>query len=508
MMGKQESTVAEGNAERPVILAIDIGTSGVKILLYDRMGREVEGIRWSQAFEIRTSAGGASEIDPDRLLEVVWRGIDAMLAKAGPMVQDIAGVATCTLVGNIMGIDQQGRPLTPVFTYADTRAESEVAWLGQQFDETAVHDRTGCHFHSSYLPARFRWLGQTQPDVIRRAAHWISIGEYIERQLFGESGVSYSVASWSGLLDRKRLIWASDLLNKLPVDIARLSPLVDIDALKKGLKSEFASRWPALKNLPWVPAIGDGAAANVGSGCVSPSHVALTIGSTTAVRAVVTASIDHIPRGLWCYRVDGRRSLPGGALSEGGSLFAWIENTFRIEDGDKLAPALELLPPDGHGLTVLPFLSGERSPGWQGRARATFHGISQATTALEIMRAAMEAVAYRIALVMEKLAMLLPDNFQIVASGGAIRRSPVWQQIITDVLGRRIAVAGIQEASARGSALLALEAMGLIEEIKDIPSSIEHTCYPDDERHSIYLDALERHKGLYDILVKDNRSEV
>ena len=104
--------------------------------------------------------------------------------------------------------------------------------------------------------------------------------------------------------------------------------------------------------------------------------------------------------------------------------------------------------------------------------------------------------------------MLLPDNFQIVASGGAIRRSPVWQQIITDVLGRRIAVAGIQEASARGSALLALEAMGLIEEIKDIPSSIEHTCYPDDERHSIYLDALERHKGLYDILVKDNRSEV
>ena len=503
-MGRLKSAKGESTDGKSLILAIDIGTSAVKMLLYDSTGCEIEGIRRRKAFKVRTSAAGASEIDADGLLEVIWQGIDAMLSKAGPKVKNIVGVATCSLVGNIMGVDQSGKPQTPVFTYADTRAENEVVWLRQQLDEAAVHQRTGCHFHSSYLPARLRWLILDRPDVVRRAARWISIGEYIERQLFGESRVSYSVASWSGLLDRKQLIWDRELLNVLPLDAARLSPLVDIGDFQKGLKSEFASRWPALKNLPWFPAIGDGAAANVGSGCVSPSHIALTIGSTTAVRAVVATPVEHIPRGLWCYRVDGRRSLPGGALSEGGSIFAWMQNTLQLGKSAELETALESLTPDGHGLTVLPFLAGERSPGWRGRARATIHGISQATLPAEILRGTMEAVAYRILLVLEKLAVLLPDDFQVVASGGAILKSPVWQQIITDVLGRTIAVCSIREASARGAALLAFEALGLVEDIKDIPVSYETTRYPDEKRHAIYLSGLERHKNFYDKLVKDD----
>ncbi len=188
-----------------------------------------------------------------------------------------------------------------------------------------------------------------------------------------------------------------------------------------------------------MPAIGDGAAANIGSGCISPCQVALTMGSTTAIRAIVEQPTQHVPNGLWCYRVDRRRSLAGGALSEGGSLFAWLKNVLRLTDPAELEAELNSLPPDGHGLTVLPFLAGERSPGWQGHARATIHGISQATTALEILQAGMEAVAGRIALVFEILAALLPEDLQIVAGGGAIHNSPAWLQIITDVLGRSTA---------------------------------------------------------------------
>ena len=486
----------------PLILSIDIGTSAVKILFFDTMGRTVEGHQCRREVTLRTSRDGAAEADPDELLNIVWQGIDVVLAMGDALVPNLAGVAICTFVGNIMGVDQNARPLTPVYTYADTRAENEAARLGTEFDEREIHDRTGCHLHSSYLPARFRWLAKHLPDEFHQVDRWLSIGEYIELRLFGEPSVSYSVASWSGLLDRHQLIWDEPLLKKIPLDIERLSPLVDINSPKQGLGRKFASRWPALKNIPWLPAVGDGAAANIGSGCISPSRVALTMGSTTAIRAVVEKPISHVPSGLWCYRIDGRRSLPGGALSEGGSLFSWMKNTLQLADSAKLEAGLNSLAPDEHGLTVLPFLSGERSPGWQGHARATFHGISQATTPLEILRAGMEAVACRIALVFVKLAKLLPDDLQIMTGGGAIYNSPGWLQIITDMLGRALNVSGIREGSARGAALLAFEALGVIEDLDDIPPFVERTCCPDAERHAIYRQTIKRQQRLYEKLIK------
>jgi gluconokinase len=494
-------TVKINSAKGPFILAIDIGTSAVKILLFDQTGREVEGLNWRKAFEIRSSADGASEADPDGLLDIVCEGIDRALSRAGDRVGDIVAVACCTFASNIIGVDQKGKPLTPVFTYADTRAENEVEWLRAEFDESAVHNRTGCHFHSSYLPARFRWLSRTQSDLFRRVDRWLSIGEYMALRFFGEASASYSLASWSGLLDRHRLIWDAPLLEKLPVDIGQLAPLVDYNSPKSGLSREFAFRWPMLRNLPWFPAIGDGAAANIGSGCHSARRIAVTLGSTAAVRAAVSRTIDPIPDGLWCYRIDAQRSLPGGATSEGGNLFAWMTDALHLGHPPLLESDLAKLKPDGHGLTVLPFWAGERSPGWHVHAKATIEGLSLATSSLEILRAAMEAVAYRVALVFDKLAGLLQDDIQIVAGGGAMRNSRVWLQMVTDVLGREVDLTGIPETSARGAALLAFEALGLIEDLSNVPNFIENTCTPDSERHAIYRNALKRQVRLYKKLI-------
>jgi gluconokinase len=501
-MEKAEFITAD-RAEGPLILAIDIGTSAVRVLVFDRLGRAPANACWRKTYEIRTSKGGASEVDADGLLQIVWAGIDAVLEEAGPLEKEMVGVAACTFVGNIMGIDRKARPLTPIFTYADTRAEEQVPRLRIEFDEAAVHARTGCHFHSSYLPARFRWLEGTRPELVRRVARWVSLGEYLALKLFGQTSVSYSTASWTGLLDRHRLVWDAPLLAALPADASQLSPLADISRPQQGLLPEFAARWPSLRDLPWFPAVGDGAAANIGSGCISSSRVALTMGSTTAIRAVTKGTVEVLPEGLWCYRVDRDRSLPGGALSEGGNIFAWMKQALQLGNAAGLEHRIAGLRPDGHGLTLLPFLTGERAPGWQGQARATIHGICLATTPVEILRAGMEAVAYRIAMVLDRLGSLLPPDFQIVAGGGAVRNSSVWLQIIADVLDRKIEVSSIREPSARGAALLAFEALGFVDNLEDIPDFIGHACYPDSERHAIYRRALERHQELYEKLVKE-----
>lgn len=496
------SSVTRKQAQVPLVLAIDIGTSSVRAGLYDRLGRAVEGVEARRPHEIHTTAGGASETDPDTLLEFVWQCLDEVLEQAGTLAADIAGVGACTFVTNVLGVDEAGHAVTPLSTYADTRSAGAVDDLRAEFDEKVVHDRTGCHFHPSYWSTRFRWLDRTQPELLEQVTRWVSIGEYLEQTLFGATAVSYSVAAWTGLLDRENLAWDQPLLAALPISEANLSPLTDVSEPRQGLRGEFAERWPALRDVPWFPAAGDGATANVGSGCVSPDRVALTVGTTSAMRAVVDGPVSRVPAGLWCYRVDGERSLPGGALTEGGSVFEWMTETLQFTDLDALEPALAALEPDAHGLTVLPFFAGERSPGWAGHARATVHGLTLATTPTDILRAGLESVAYRIGLVFEMLQAILPAEPEVVASGGAILSSPTWLQIMTDVLGRPVAESQVQEASSRGAALLALESLGALDDISDAPDFVGAVHEPDVGRHTRYREAMERQRNLYDKLVR------
>jgi len=497
------STVIPEKAEGPLIVSIDIGTSSIRTMMFDEKGRTVEGLEARRVHEIQTTSEGAAEADADDVLRMVFECLDQLMDKAGSLQISIGGVAACTFVNNLLGIDGEERAVVPLTTYADTRGEGEVARLRSDFDEASVHDRTGCRFHSSYLPARLRWLSRARPALFARVTRWVSIGEYLELKLFGETAVTYSVASWTGLLDRLHLSWDSPLLAGLPVKETNLSPLTDVGRPRRGLRSPFARRWPALAEVPWFPSVGDGAAANVGSGCFSSRQVAVTMGTTSALRVALTAAPEHLPAGLWCYRVDGKRSLLGGALSEGGSVFAWMRDNLNLGAHPNLEEALGAMEPDSHGLTVLPFLAGERAPGWAGHARAALDGLSLATTPLQILRAGMEAVAYRLFLVFELLRPLVPGSPLVVASGGALLHSPVWLQIVTDVLGGPVAVCGVAEATSRGAALLALEALGTVKSLEEVPHFIQSPYQPDPRRQARYRRAVERQQELYAKLVTD-----
>ena len=260
-----------------------------------------------------TRVDGAAEDEPDTAIARVARCVDAVLRLAGPLATQIGAVAVDTLVTTTLAIDAAGRPLTPLITYADTRNAADADDLRHTLDERAVHDRTGCLLRTSYWPARLAWFRRTQPQIWRAATRWITLGEYLELRLFGRCRVSYSVASWSGLLDRRRLDWDAPLLDLLGITPDHLSPLVDVGEPLSGLTGAYADRWPTLRDCPWFPAVGDGAAANVGSGCTNHDRIALTIGTTGAIR-VVQADVPEVPPGLWCYRVDRQHALLGLSL--------------------------------------------------------------------------------------------------------------------------------------------------------------------------------------------------
>jgi gluconokinase len=488
------------SAEAPLVLTIDAGTSSVRTQLYDRQGRQVEGIVCHEPCQLHTSAEGAVEEPADDMIARIERCLDEALKKAGDRANDIGAVASDTLAATILAVDKAGKPLTPLITYADTRNAADSVALRRAFDEHEIHERTGCMLRSSYWPARLAWFQRTQEKVWRDAARWVTLGEYLEMRLFGQSRVSYSIASWTGLLDRHKLVWDAPLLAALELTPDHLSPLVDRDEPLHGLAETYAKRWPALRDVPWFPAIGDGAAANVGSGCVNHDRIALTIGTSGAIRVIVEDA-PRVPAGLWLYRVDKKRALLGGATSEGGNVYAWMKQTLQLGDLEKIEPALETMEPDSHGLTVLPLLAGERSPGWAGDAKASISGLSLSTTPLDILRASLEGVAYRFALIAQGICQETACNHRFIASGGGLLNSPAWMQIFADVLGRPVLASAEPEATSRGAALLALEALKAIPSVEQIPAEDGKVYKPHANRHERYQAAIERQLRFYSALI-------
>jgi gluconokinase len=496
---QQQSQRQSPPPEPPYILALDIGTSSVRALLFDAKGTTIPNAYSQHTYALTTSIEGEVSVDAAKLVDLVAQCIDEVLAAAGPLASEIKAVATDTFWHTLVGVDASGHPVMPLLTWGDTRPASAAAELRTQLDENAIHERNGVRIHASYWPAKLRWLATEQPELFKRAVQWLSFGEYMHRQFLGRSVCSLSMASGTGLLVTRTQSWDSELLKVLGVRDDQLPELGDMQDSITGLKPEFARRWPALQNVPWFPAIGDGAAANVGSGCATVENWAITIGTSSAIRVVV--SPDIVPsQGLWLYLLDHKRGLLGGALSEGGNIFAWLASTLQLPRLAEVDSQVAAMPPAEHGLTVLPMISGERSPGWHSDACMTITGINSHTSPVMLLRASLESLSYQLAEIYDQLNLAL-EKLEIaptlIGSGGAMLSSKTLQEIIADTLNSPLYPLLEHEASARGSALLALEALGIIHDIAHVPVELESPVLPDEARHTIYEHAADRQRKLY-----------
>ncbi|HEX8176566.1 MAG TPA: gluconokinase [Pyrinomonadaceae bacterium] len=502
-MAFDESDTHESGAA--LVLALDVGTSSVRAALYTQRAREVPGTQARTTTDIYTTIEGGAELYAEQVVEQAARTIDMTLALAGERRSRLIDtVAVSCFWHSLVGVDDEDRAITPVLGWADTRAASEAEALRRKFNERSFHARTGARFHPSYWPAKLLWLKSARPEIYLAATRWMSFSDFLWLKLFGRAETSVSMASGTGLFRLRSCEWDEELCSELGISSEQLPAVTGTDKAFNLLTGDYAGRWPALRRARWFPAVADGAANNIGAGCTSPERMALMIGTSGAMRLVYQGEPpEELPQGLWCYRADRRRVVLGGALSDGGGLWAWMNETLRVEmDEQEREEAVAALEPDAHGLTVLPFWAGERSTGWNGLARGSILGLSMHTRPLEILRASMEAVAYRFALIAEALYEFAPGAV-LVASGGALQASNTWAQIISDALGRALEMSGAEESSSRGAVLLALEASDKIKSIGKERAPVERVVEPDMARHEIYKKGRLRHEQLYERLVAD-----
>lgn len=437
-------------------LALDIGSSSVRAILFDQDANVIEGGSVSRKYNFDVTTDGGSTVDAEFLRGVVEQCIDEVLKH--PSATMIRAVGMATFVGNMMGIDRAGNAVTPIYTYADTRDGEDVELLSKQVDIRQVHQRTGCRLHTAYHPARLHWLRRVQLELFERVDCWADLGSYLYNAWFGKLSCSYSVASWSGLLNRQTLEWDQDWLRVLGLSEDQFPRLTDFTDAQLGLRDSYARRWPILRDVPFYLAVGDGAAANVGTGASTEDVLAITVGTTAALRIVYpsTGQVPNVPEALWSYRVDRDHHLIGGATSEGGNVFQWMRSQFPSLDWAQEEQRIMQRPADFHGLTCLPLFNGERSPGWNSGASGTLHGLRLSTTPTDIVQAALEGVSLRVALIAHQLPVL-PEA--ILIGGGAALASPLWVQMISNALNRPVHLVSELEPTAHGVALLLANAV-------------------------------------------------
>lgn len=484
-----------------LILAIDIGTSSTRAGLVDPSLR-VHALA-SCSYRLSTPRPGWAEQDPDEIVRALDHSVRECLSQKPPTAT-LRGICLDTAMHSLIALDERGEPLTPLWTWADMRAAAQAAAIASDPQRARrLYRETGCPVHAVYLPAKIRWLKEERPDLYRRAAAFCSIKGYVLRWLTGALVEDLAMASTSGLLHVGTLQWHPEALEAAGIeDKDRLPGLAEPKSIAGLLRDEVARRW-GMRPLPVVAGGTDGPFANVGAGCVDRGAMAITVGTSSAVRMVLDRPALDREQRTWCYYLGDGDWVAGGAINGGGGTLDWLLQSFPgiAGDGERHARLDELagsIAPGSEGLIFAPYLAGERNPGWQGTARGYMAGIGLHHRAPHFVRAAMEGIAYQIAWVYECVAETAGEPQGIRITGGFVR-SRVWPQILADVLGRELEVPSSNEGSLLGSALFGFAAVEPSLDWRELARQVPVVARiePDAGRHRRYREIFATYKELY-----------
>ncbi|MDC4232479.1 FGGY family carbohydrate kinase [Actinomyces sp. B33] len=443
-------------AQRPLVLAIDIGSTSVRTCVFDARGRALHGCAAERRHDFATDSHGASVIDADLVVDGCAAAIGETLLALGRTAVD--AVAADSFASSFICVDAAGDALTPCLTYADSRSWAQLDELRARVDEDEIHQLTGARLHTSYHAPKFAWLREESPGLLDKTAAVESIGTYVVRRLTGRRIESISSAAWSGLLDRRGAGYCDAVLGLVDARPDWFAPLADPTQRVAAAPGSAASRWPQAASAQWFAPVPDGLASNWGVGAIGPSALALSAATSGAMRVLVPSSDGPIPRGLWSYRVSHGDALVGGALNDVGRVLTWwgaLAVPLDTEDRRRVWSA----PPVDGAPVFLPFLTGERSTGWAGRARAGLSSVTAATGPREAWRAVGEGLALSYLRIHRQLveAGARPDI--VLASGGVVRHYPEILPLVADCLGVDLAPVVGERITMRGAALMAVRAL-------------------------------------------------
>ncbi len=461
-------------------------------------GREIAS--GSEFYGLETPQADFVEQDADVVYRATMHVLAGVLADVRMRGSEVAAIGFSSAMHGVLCVDDAGEPLSRVITWMDRRAHAVADKWRSDGTALALYRSTGAPMHPMLPVAKLRWLAENDAALFAKTRRFVGLKELVVYRWTGEWLIDHGIASATGMLDLRARDWdprALELAGVEPDRLARPSP--PSTALRR-FRPAIARELGLTGSTSLVLASSDGALANIGVGATGRDDVALTLGTSGAVRILSGEPILDARARTFCYCADDTSYVVGGPTSAAGASLDWIFGLLldeipmeqRFERAVRLAGQIDA---GAKGLVVLPFFAGERAPYWNSALRGAFDGLDLAHDRRTILRAAFESVVFGVYAVYEVVRELAHDAQRLLLTGG-LTKSPLVRQLLADVFGMPAVQPREQEASAFGAALLAARAVGLVDDAGSAARAVGYDAptQPNPDLALTYRVAFERYR--------------
>ncbi|UOQ95394.1 gluconokinase [Halobacillus shinanisalinarum] len=497
-------------------LGVDIGTTSTKSVLFNKKGGIIT--QHTINYPLHTPNPLVAEQDPNEIFEAVLETIREAIKKGGIATSQIQFISFSSAMHSLIAVDEYGSLLTNSITWADTRSAEYATDIKENHNGHEIYLRTGTPIHAMSPLSKLVWLKAEEPDIFAKAAKFISIKEYVFYKLFNEYVVDYSIASATGLFNLEALDWDQEALKLTGITPNHLSALVPTTHSLTGLKSEYQRLLGLSDHIPFIIGASDGVLSNLGVNAIDPGVIAVTIGTSGAIRTVSSEPRTDPKGRIFCYALTEDHWIIGGPVNNGGMVLRWLRDEFAasevetakrlgIDPYDVLTKIASSIEPGSDGLIFHPFLTGERAPLWNSSARGSFFGLSIHHKKQHMVRAVLEGIVYNLYTVLLALEELTGEPKRIQATGG-FARSEMWRQMMTDIFDKPVVVPESYESSCLGAVVLGMYATGEINDFSIVSDMIghTHTHKPDEKTTGVYRELLPIYIRLSRLLEEEYES--
>lgn len=478
------------------VLGVDIGTTSTKAVLFSPVGKVIE--KHGVEYPLFSPTPATAEQDPEVIFAAVIESIKDTVAKSNVNAEDIVCVSFSSAMHSIVAVDKEGEPLTKCITWADNRSAHWAQKIMDEYNGHEIYLRTGTPVHPMAPLSKLLWLKEEHNELFSAVHKFVSIKEYVFYKLFHEYVVDYSIASATGMFNLQNLDWDEEALEVAGVTKDHLSKPVSTTHSLTGLDEKFAQETGLLASTPFVVGASDGVLSNLGVDAIDPGVVAVTIGTSGAIRAVTNKPVTDPKGRIFCYALTDDHWVIGGPVNNGGMIFRWVRDQLGEQEIQKakelgknsydlLTEMASNVKAGAEGLIFHPYLAGERAPLWDANARGSFFGLGLHHKREHMVRAVLEGILFNLYTVLLALSELIGEPKKIKATGG-FARSEVWRQMMADIFGQEVTVPESFESSCLGAALLGLYSIGEIDSLNAVSSMVgeTHQHAPNEENAQTY----------------------
>ena len=488
--------------KHPLYIGVDIGTTSTKCVVFDS-SHKVHAVHYRE-YPLICADSESAEQNPNEILDAVFSAIKTCVNQVDTGGYYVELISFSSAMHGLISVDRSGRPLTNCITWADKRAakwandlKQDPSGIGAQ-----IYKNTGTPLHAMAPLAKILWMKETHPDLFQATYKFIGIKEYLFFKLTDQYLIDYSIASATGLFNIHTLDWDETALQLCGITKEQLSTPVDGTHYCTNVSSALLTELNLSSATKFVLGASDGPLSNLGVGASHHGEVAITIGTSGAIRTLVDKPVTDETQRTFCYLLTKDKYCIGGPVNNGGIVLRWIRDelarsetekakSLGLDPYDMLTETAKLARPGADGLLFLPYLAGERAPIWDATATGSFIGLSLLHKKEHIIRSALEGVILNLYMVMGSVREMIGQPKNILATGG-FARSPFWRQILSDVFNTTVTVPSDIESSCLGAVLLGRYAIGEIKNLDDIhidmSENISH--HPTPENVDLYQDLI------------------